>query len=75
MWHVDNLKVSRKDPRRIDEVAEKLKQIYGEFKIKRGKIYDYLGMCLDYSEKGNHLKISMKEYIYKFIDEFPEVTE
>ena len=31
-------------------------------------------MCLDYSEKSK-LKISMKEYIDKIIDEFPKVID
>ena len=52
-----------KDPRRINELAEKLKQIYWDIKIKRGKIHDYTGMCMDYSEKGK-LKILIGEYMY-----------
>ena len=46
--HVDDLKISHKNPRRIDEIAGKLKQVYWNKKMKRGKIHDYLGMCLDY---------------------------
>ena len=46
-WHVDDLQVLHKDPRRIVEVAEKLKQIHGNSKIKREKMHNYLGMCLD----------------------------
>ena len=47
-WHLDDLKISYKNPRRINEVAQKLKQMNWNIKIKRGKIQDYLVMCLDY---------------------------
>ena len=40
-------------------------------KVHRGKIHDYLGMYLDYSETGM-VKISMIKYLKKFLDNFPE---
>ena len=71
-WHVDDLKVSHKNPWRINEVVEKLMQIYGNIKIKRGKIHNYLVICLDYLKK---LKISVKDYKDKIINELPEVIK
>ena len=73
IWHVDDLKVSHKDPKEIDKFATYLSGIYGEkLTVHRGKVHDYLGIDLDYSEDGN-VKISMIKYIIKMIREFPEV--
>ena len=41
--HVDDFEVSHKDPRRINEVAGKLKQVYGNIKMKSGKYMITLG--------------------------------
>ena len=43
-WHIDHLMVSHKNIERIDEVADKLKQQYGNIKSKKGKAHDNLGM-------------------------------
>ena len=42
----------------------------GQIKASRGLKHNYLGMTLDYSTKGE-LKLNMKEYITKMIEEFP----
>ena len=39
--------------------------------MKNGKVHDYLGIYLDFSEKGA-LKVSMIKYSKKSIDTFPE---
>ena len=39
--------------------------------MKRGKVHDYLGMNLDFSEKGS-IKVLMVKYVKKVLDEFPE---
>ena len=39
--------------------------------MKRGKVHDYLGMDLDYSEDGV-LKVSMIKYLDKVLEEFTE---
>ena len=50
-WNVDNLKVSHKDPYQITKFAGYLSIIYDKkLEVKRGKVHDYLGMNLDYSE-------------------------
>ena len=52
-WHVDNLKVSHKDPHQITKFSSYLSSIYGEkLAVKIGKVHDYIGMELDYSERG-----------------------
>jgi len=59
VWHVDDLKVSHMKTLEITKFACYLSQIYGpKLAVKRRKIHDYLGMDLDYSEKGK-VKVSM----------------
>ena len=43
-WHVDDLKVSHKDPFEITKFTAYLSSIYGKkLSVKRGKVHDYLG--------------------------------
>ena len=70
-WHVDDLKISHKDPKVVDEVLECLQSIYGELSVTRGKKHTYLGMDLDYSCPGM-VCVSMIPYLKEIIDEFPE---
>ena len=71
-WHVDDLKVSHKDPFMITPFAQYLSTKYGEqLSVKRGQVYDYLGMDLDYSTKVE-VKIGMIKYLQKAENEFPE---
>jgi len=53
-------------------VATNLSSIYGDkLSVKRGKVHDYLGMDLDYSERGS-VKVSMIKYTVKVLRGFPE---
>ena len=66
-WHVDDLKVSHKDPFDIIKFTTYLSSIYGvKLMVKRGKVHDYLGMDVDFSQKGA-LKVSMIPYTGKVI--------
>ena len=76
-WHVDDLKVSHKDQTAIDDFAKWLR---GKYERKdqdlflthhEGKVHDYLGIDLDYSEK-KKLKVSMIKYIDKIFKGFSE---
>jgi hypothetical protein len=76
VWHVDDLKVSHKKEKAIDQFLKWLESKYGneeinKMKAKRGKKHDYLGMILDYTEKGK-VKIDMTDYVKAMIREFPE---
>ena len=73
-WNVDDMKIPYHDPSKIDIVAHPLARIYGKIKIKQGRKHDYLGMCLDCSERGK-LKVSIKEYIDKIIEGSPEIID
>jgi hypothetical protein len=49
-----------------------LAKIYGDsLTVHRGKIHDYLGVDLDFSQKGV-VRASMIRYLAKLIEEFPE---
>jgi hypothetical protein len=71
IWHVDNLNASHVDAFELTKFASYLSSIYGGLAVHQGKKHDYLGMDLDYSEKGK-VKISMINYINNVSKEFPE---
>ena len=76
-WHVDDLKISHQDKAVVDEFIQWICNKYEDVtpvKPSRGKVHDYLGMTLDYSEAGK-VKIHMKNYIEKMIEEFPYKNE
>ena len=70
-WHVDDLKISHVDKMEVTRIIEWFKGIYGNVRVSRGKVHDYLGMHLDFRDKGK-LKISMVPFLKKIIDDFPE---
>jgi hypothetical protein len=74
VWHVEGLKISHVDPEAIEGVLDQLNERYGKKKplvTTQGKVYDYLGMILDFSEDGK-VKIIMKDYIKDILDELDE---
>ena len=74
LWHVDDIKISHEDPKAVDSVLGLLETRYGKeapLSITRGKIHDYLGMTLDFSEDGK-VKILMVDYIQKMLAEIPD---
>ena len=69
---MDDLKVSHLNSSEITKFACYLQSIYGDkLTVKRGKIHDYMGMDLDYSEKGT-IKVSMIKCVGKILRAFPE---
>ena len=71
-WHVDDLKISHKDPAEVTKFILSLGKIYGpKMTVSRGKVHDYLGMDLDYSTP-KAAKISMIKYLNKVFIDFPE---
>ena len=73
LFHVDDLKCSHKKKTVNDEFAKWLEETYGQHgkvKIHCGKVHDYLGMKLDYSEK-KKIKIDMRDYVKGMLDSFP----
>jgi hypothetical protein len=74
IWHVDDLKLSHVDQNVLEGVAEKLNAKYGQeapLVIHRGKVHEYLGMTIDYSEDGK-VKFMMGDYVQGILDEAPD---
>mgnify|MGYP002176679840 FL=1 len=74
LFHVDDLKSSHKDKRVNDEFDKWLQKTYGEHgpvTAHRGKIHQYLGMEIDYSED-NKVKINMSKYVEDMLNDFPQ---
>ena len=76
---VDDLHASHVDELVVDEFIEWCRKKHedpeiGKIKPSRGKIHDYLGITLDYSSPGK-VKLHMKDYVKKMLDEFPYPAE
>ena len=70
LWYVDDLKISRKDPKVVEEVLAWLENVYGEIRTTRGTKHDYLDMDIEYT--GNkEVTVCMKIYMKEILDEFP----
>ena len=75
VFHVDDLKISCKDPSEVTDVIKKLESIYATIDpmtIKRGKIHQYLGMTLDFKKQPGSVWITMYDYIRKMLKEVPD---
>ena len=74
IWHVDDFKLSHLEQSILDSITEQLNECYGwetPLTIHHGKVHDYLGMVIDYSEEGK-VKFSMPNYIEGLLDEAPD---
>jgi hypothetical protein len=74
VWHVDDLKISHVDPEVVDSLVSLLDGEYGKINplvTTHGKVHEYLGMTLDYTEDGK-VKIIMKDYITNMLAELPD---
>jgi hypothetical protein len=72
LWHVDDLKLSCKNGWEVTRLLLYLKRIYGSgIAVHLGNKFRYLGMDLDYSEKGV-FAVSMVGYTDQIIGDFPE---
>ena len=61
-WHVDNLKVSHKEPSDASEFILEMGKIYSPgITVTHGKIHSYLGMDFDYSTPSS-VEVSMIKY-------------
>jgi hypothetical protein len=72
-WHVEDLKISHVEPKVVDDVITLLEQEFGKeapMTVQRGRVHNYLGMCLVFSSPGK-LVVSMESYIKSMIEEMP----
>jgi hypothetical protein len=71
IWHGNDLKLSHIEQEVLDEIASKLNAKYGKeavLTVHCGAIHDYLGMMIDYSEKGE-VKFLMPDYVNGILEE------
>jgi hypothetical protein len=69
LWHVNDLNISHVNDEVNTDIIKKFNDEFGKespITITRGKVHDYLGMTLDYSEKGK-VKIKMLDYVDKML--------
>ena len=72
-WHVDDLKVSHLDEAVGAAFSLKLAGLYKRrVKTQRGKVFNYLGMDLDYGSLPGALIVSMVKYLTKVPKDWPE---
>ena len=74
VWHVDDLKISHKDPAVVDEIIASLNKEYGqvgEMMVRRGKKHVYLGIGLDFSNPGEFI-VDMEDYLDEIITGLPD---
>jgi hypothetical protein len=73
-FHVDDLKISHLKQSVIDSVLNDLNKEFGTTRkplaATTGMIHDYLGITIDYSEKGK-VTFTMYDYLEVILDEMP----
>ena len=73
LWHVDDLNMSHVDSDIVSRILSDIDAEYvniAKITITWGKIYNYLGMTIDYSSTGK-VKFSTCNYIINILDYIP----
>jgi hypothetical protein len=73
-WHVDDLKVSHVKSSVVDKFIDDMEGEFGKetpLNKSRGKVHDYLGMKLDFSEAGE-VTVTMIDYIKSILHDAPK---
>jgi hypothetical protein len=71
-WHVEYLKMLNMEEGEVTKMIDRLESIYGEFRVSRGKVHEYLGMTFNFDTAGE-VKVAMIYYLKGVIRDFPEV--
>ena len=75
--HIDDLKVSHMDAKEVEKFIQQMEETFGEdtpLTVSCGKIHDYLGMTLDFRNKGE-VRIDMEHYIDMTLQDAPKEME
>jgi hypothetical protein len=76
-WHVDDLKVSHVSTSVVDQFIAQMNEEFGKetpLNESRGKVHDYLGMILDFSNPGTVI-VSMINYVKMVLHDTPRDME
>ena len=74
VWHVDDLKVSHVDAKEVGKFIHQMEEAFGKetpLSVSRGKTHEYLGMSLDFGNRGK-VRINMKHYIDMMLHDAPK---
>ena len=71
-WHMDNLKVSHKDPSEVSKFIQEMGKIYcPDITVTRGMVHSYLGMNFDYSTHQS-VEVLMIKYAKQISTDSPD---
>ena len=77
VWHVDDLKVSHVDAKEVWKFIQQMEETFGKdtpLSVSHGRTHDYLGMTLDFHNKGK-VRIDMEHYIDMMLHDAPKEME
>ena len=72
-WHVDDLKISHEKEEALDGFIRMMESEFGQdtpLSISRGAVQQYLGMTLDFREKGR-VVVKMDDYVKTMLNDAP----
>ena len=72
-WHVDDLKILHEEEDALDEFISMMEAEFGEdspLSVSRGPIQQYLGMTLDFRERGK-VVVKMDDYVKTMLNDTP----
>ena len=73
VWHVDDLKISHRSEKVVRSILLDLEKEFGTvapLTTTIGRVHDYLGMTIDYSEAGR-VRFTMFDYLHEIIENLP----
>ena len=73
-WHVDDPKVLHEEERVLDEFIVMMEKEFGldaPLSVSQGPVQEYLGMTLDFSERG-WVVVKMSDYVKRMLNDAPD---
>ena len=77
VWHVDDFKVLYIDTKEVEKFVRQMEETFGKdtpLTVSHGQVHDYLGMTLDFHNKGE-VHINMEHYINMMMQDAPKEME
>ena len=74
VWHVDDSKVSHANAKEVGKFIHQMEETFGKetpLSVSRGKTHGYLGMSIDFGNKGE-VRIDMEHYINMMLHDAPK---